>query len=101
MTQAGRKQSHDRVSPDSEHRRGGGAKGLVKAIACILRFKFGATGPAIEADLAQVKDEETLVGLGVQAGTCTSLEAFENALRKELSREPPASTRRRRARKPE
>jgi hypothetical protein len=76
--------------------------GQVKLIVRILRGKFGRAGPAIEAGLALVKDAEKLQGLGVQAATCTSLKAFEDALREELPRQPPASTRgRRRSRKPE
>ncbi len=77
-------------------------RGLVKAIVRILQNRFGAAGPAIEPCLAQVKDEENLLCLGVQAARCTSLEEFENAFHKELSREPPAARRGgRRAWKPE
>jgi hypothetical protein len=76
--------------------------GQVKLIVGILQDKFGAVGPAIEAGLAQVKDGAKLMRLGVHAATCPSLQAFEGALREELPRQPPASTRgRRRPRKSE
>ncbi len=77
-------------------------RGIVKLIVLTLEHRFGPAGLATEPCLAQVKDEEKLLRLNVQAVTCPNLEAYENALRKELSREPPASTRgRRRSRKPE
>ncbi len=76
--------------------------GHVEFIVSMLQDRFGPPGPAIEAGLAQVKDYKKLVGLGRQAATCTSLKAFEDALREELPRQPPASTRgRRRSRKTE
>ncbi len=76
--------------------------GRVKLIVEMLQDRFGPAGAAIEAGLAQVKDDVKLMRLGKQAATCPSLKAFEDALREELPRQPPASTRgRRRPRKSE
>ena len=57
---------------------------------------FGPVGPNIEAGLALLKEEPVLRRLNVHAVTCASLEAFEEALREELPRPSPASTRGRR-----
>ncbi len=77
-------------------------RGMVELIVLTLEDRFGPAGVASEPCLAQVKDEEKLMRLNVQAVTCPSLKAFEEALHEELPRQPPASTRgRRRARKPE
>jgi hypothetical protein len=67
--------------------------GHAQMIVRILQRKFGSVGPAIEAGLALVNDEEKLMLLGEQACTCTSLTAFEDALREELPKPRAASTR--------
>jgi hypothetical protein len=67
--------------------------GQVKLIVGTLQDKFGPSGPAIEAGLAQVKDAAGLRRLNVHAVTCASLQAFEEALNKELPRQPPPSSR--------
>jgi hypothetical protein len=75
--------------------------GQVKSILHILKGKFGAVGPEIEASLAQLKENEKLLRLSLRAATCGSLQAFADALREELPAPPPASTRgKRRSRKP-
>jgi hypothetical protein len=74
-------------------------EGQVKLIVRILQRKFGPVGPAIESGLALVKDEEKLMLLGEQAGTCASLQAFEAALCEELPKPAPASTRGKRRKK--
>jgi hypothetical protein len=75
--------------------------GQMKSILHVLQGKFGPLGPEIAAGLAQVKDEEKLLDLGLSAATCTSLQGFEDALRQKMPAPPPASTRgKRRSRKP-
>ncbi len=75
--------------------------GQVKLILNNLRRKFGEPGPDIEAALAQVKEEDKILRLGFAVLTCASLQEFEAALRKELPKPPPASTRgKKRSRKP-
>jgi hypothetical protein len=74
---------------------------LVKSILHNLQGKFGPVGPEISAGLAQLKDEEKLLRLGLSAATCHNLPAFADALRQELPAPPPASTRgKRKPRKP-
>jgi len=71
-----------------------------KAIVEFLETRFGPAPSTVTAGLEQVKDEEKLARLTQQAALCESLQAFEDALRKELSAPPPASTRgKRRSRK--
>jgi hypothetical protein len=73
----------------------------VKTLVDILEDRFGSVTPTITAGLDQVKEGEKLRRLTTQAGTCKSLQAFENALLDELPKRPPASTRgKRRSRKP-
>jgi hypothetical protein len=67
--------------------------GQVKLIVGILKDRFGPVGPTIEAGLVLVKEDDRLVRLGGRAGSCSSLQAFEDALREELPKPPPASTR--------
>lgn len=67
--------------------------GQVELIIGMLTDKFGPVGPTIEASLSLVKDQEKLIRLGMRAGGCASLQAFEDALREELPKPPPASTR--------
>jgi hypothetical protein len=75
--------------------------GGLKLLLHILRGKFGSVPERVSAGLAQMKDEEKLLRLGLDAATCPSMPAFEEALRKELPAPPPASTRgKRKARKP-
>jgi hypothetical protein len=74
--------------------------GQVELIVDTLKDKFGPVGATIEAGLPLVKDAG-LRRLIVQAVTCASLQAFEEALREELPKPPPASTRRKQPRKPE
>jgi hypothetical protein len=74
--------------------------GQVKLIVGMLQTKFGPVGPTIESGLALVKEDEKILRLGIRAGDCASLQAFEDALREELPKPPPASTRgKRRTRK--
>jgi predicted transposase YdaD len=67
--------------------------GQVKAILHLLQKKFGPAGPSISAGLAQVKEEEKLLGLLVHATNCASLQDFDKRLREELSAAAPISTR--------
>jgi hypothetical protein len=72
----------------------------VKVLHEVLEARFGVLPPTVTAGLQQVKDQEKLVRLSRHAATCPSLQAFEDALRQELSPPPPASTRgKRRSRK--
>ncbi len=73
----------------------------VEMIVGILQDKFGPVGPTIEAGLALLKEEASLKRLNVRAVTCDSLQAFEEALREELPKPPPASTRGKRRKKQE
>lgn len=67
----------------------------------ILQGRFGPVEPSITAGLEQVKEEEKLLRLALDAATCASLQHFEERLREELPVPPPASTRgKRRSRKP-
>jgi hypothetical protein len=59
-----------------------------------LRVRFEQVTPTITAGLEQVKQRENRERLTDAAVTCASLEAFEAALRQELPKPPPASTRR-------
>jgi hypothetical protein len=74
-------------------------EGQVELVLGILQDKFGPVGATIQAGLAQIKENERLIRLGVRAGNCSSLEAFEEALREELPKPPPASTRGKRRKK--
>ena len=72
----------------------------VESVLHLLQQRFGAVGPAIAAGLVQVKREEQLLRLLVDAANCASLQAFEERLHEELPAAPPPSTRgKRRARK--
>ncbi len=73
----------------------------VNTLLEVLQTRFGTVTPYIAAGLAQVKEQEKLVRLTQQVVTCATLQAFEDALRKELPAPPPASTRgKQRSRKP-
>ncbi len=75
--------------------------GQARSIRNVLEGRFGAVTPAITAGLEQVKQEEQFDRLSRLAGTCASLQAFEEALHRELPAPQPASTRgKRRSRKP-
>jgi hypothetical protein len=81
----------------SESERAGQVKGTIH----LLEQKFGAVGPNISAGLAQLKDEEKILRLLLDAATCKSLQRFEERLREELPSPAPPSTRgKRRSRKP-
>jgi hypothetical protein len=68
----------------------------VQAVIDVLEGRFNAVPPAITAGLGQVKETERLTRLTRQAGVCASLQTFEDALREELPKPPPPSTRSRR-----
>ncbi len=68
-------------------------KGQIKAIVRFLTTRFESPNETIRAGLAQVKDPEKLDRLLDAAASCTSLEAFEKALTKELPTPVPPSTR--------
>ena len=73
----------------------------VQNMLMFLEGRFGAVTDTIIAGLEQVKDMDRLAWLMRQAGGCTSLQAFEDALREELPKPRPASTRgKRRPKKP-
>ena len=74
---------------------------VAKATLNLLNRRLGVPGPQIEAGLGQVTDEQAQLRLNFCAATCTSLQAFEDALREELPKPPPASTRGRRRKKAE
>ena len=65
----------------------------VRIALSILGNRFGAVTPTITAGLEQVKDLNRLVRLTDQAAACPSLQAFEDSVREELPKPPPASTR--------
>ena len=67
--------------------------GHVKAIRLFLEERFGAVTPTVAAGLELVKDGEKLARLTRRAAACSSLQAFEEALRQELPAPPPVSTR--------
>jgi hypothetical protein len=74
----------------------------VKTLVRFLQARFKAMTPTITAGLEQVKGAQKLEHLTDQAATCLSLQAFEDALLKELPAPTPASTRgKRRSRKPQ
>jgi hypothetical protein len=74
--------------------------GSVQAALHLLQTRFGPVGPGITAALDQVKEQEKVLRLVVQAARCASLEQFEERLREELPQPRPASTRgKRRSRK--
>ena len=58
-----------------------------------LDERFGAVPPVIAAGLQQVKEMDRLARLSRRASVCASLQAFEDSLREELPKPPPASTR--------
>lgn len=71
-----------------------------KAIIRFLEVRFKDVPPTVTAGLQLVKDEEKLTSLTDQAALCDSLPAFEKALREELDKPAPVSTRgKRRSRK--
>lgn len=72
-----------------------------QAITDVLEGRFTTLPPNIPAGLKQVGGQEGLRRLTRIAGTCASLDAFEEALRAELPAPAPASTRGRRRKKPE
>ena len=51
-----------------------------KGILLLLEKRFGAVPPQIAAKLRAIVDEQRLLDLTVQAGTCPSLEAFQALL---------------------
>jgi predicted transposase YdaD len=67
--------------------------GHVKMILHILQERLGRAGPDIPAGLEQVKEEDRLLRLSIHAGSCTSLEDFQQRLLTELPQPAPASTR--------
>jgi hypothetical protein len=72
---------------------------LAKAVTWCLETRFGGVTPNITAGLEQVKEDEKFKRLTSLAIGCTSLEVFEEALRKELPPPTPPSTRRKKPRK--
>lgn len=67
--------------------------GHVKMIEGMLVGRFGTSGPGISAGLKRVQDEKAFVRLGLAAGTCADLAAFEKALAAELPQPTAPSTR--------
>src|SRR5262245_18473839 len=75
--------------------------GRAKSLVGVLKVRFGTVPPTTTSGLEQINEEEKWDRLTGEAVTCRSLQAFEEALRKELPLPPPASTRgKRRPRKP-
>ena len=58
-----------------------------------LEERFGTVPPTITAGMEQVKEMDRLARLSRRASVCASLQAFEDSLREELPKPPPASTR--------
>ncbi len=72
----------------------------IKVVLHILQGRFGTVPKTVSAGLAQIKDEEKLMRLSLSGATCGNMQAFEEALRQELPKPQPASTRgKRRSRK--
>jgi hypothetical protein len=51
-----------------------------KGILLLLEKRFGTVPPHLAAKLRAIVDEQRLLDLNVQAGTCPSLEAFQALL---------------------
>ena len=68
-------------------------EGVAQATLSMLHRRFGAPGADIEAGLALVKTQEGQFDLNFHAGTCKTLSAFEEELRRHLPKPRPASTR--------
>ena len=67
--------------------------GQVRSLLNVLEGRFGVVPPTITAGLEQIKEENQLDRLARQAGVSVSLQSFEDSLREEFPKPPPASTR--------
>ncbi len=73
----------------------------VKSLLVVLKARFGELTPTVTFGLERVKEDAQFNRLIDHAASCPNLEAFEEALRKELPARALASTRgNRRPRKP-